>query len=136
MVREDVIIGYARKGTRREAVEFIQENYLDGCVVDITIRAPDFTANELVHVLAYGSKRELYALNFKEHKYEYADEADRWHEFHLTNNEAYALRAYLKAVMEGLPVPYFWPQIQRNIARRTKALHSLALNITTIVEPL
>lgn len=136
MVRGDVIIGYARKGTQREAVEFIQENYLEGCTVDITIRAPDFTVNELVHVLAYATKRELYALNFKEHRYEYADEAGRWHEFHLTNNEAYALRAYLKSVMEGLPVPYFWPQIQRNIARRTKALHSLALNITTIVEPL
>lgn len=134
MVREDVIIGYARKGTREDALEFIRENYLEGCTVDITIRAPDFTVNELVHVLAYATKRELYALNFKEHKYEYTDVAGIWHEFHLTNNEAFALRAYLKTVMEGLPVPYFWPQIQRNIARRTKALNNLALNITTIVE--
>lgn len=133
MVREDVIIGYAHKGTREDALEFIRENYLEGCTVDITIRAPDFTVNELVHVLAYDTKRELYALNFKKHIYEYTDGAGLWHEFHLTNNEAFALRAYLKTVMEGLPVPYFWPQIQRNIARRTKALHNL-VHITTIVE--
>lgn len=131
MVREDIVKSYIRTQSLQDAQKYLEHAYTDDCVVEITVRAKDFTANEIFHI-SNGDK-DIYLLNYKTNEFKYFEKG-RWHDFHLTKHEAYALRAYVMCLMRGDCAPEFWPQISRNIKRRTNAFDNLTDKLVIALE--
>ena len=131
MVREDIIKNYLKTQDLHGARKFLDFAYAEGCTVEITVRVKDFTADEIFHI--YRGTEELYLLNYKTNEFKYSEKG-RWHEFHLTKHEAYALRAYIICLMRGDVAPAFWPQISRNIKRRGDVLKNLSEKLLIVLE--
>ena len=131
MLREDVIRGYIRTQDLHSAQEYLQYAFTDGSTVEITVRSKEFTSDEIFHV--YKGEEEVYLLNYKTNEFKYSEKG-KWHEFHLTKHEAYALRVYAICLMRGDCAPEFWPQVSRNIKRRGDMLKNLTGKLFIVLE--
>ena len=131
MLREDVVKDYCKTQDLQKARKFLDLAYTDGCTVEITVRVKDFTSNDIYHI-SNGDK-ELYVLNYKTDEFKYFSKG-KWHDFHLTKHEAYALRAYVICLMRGDTAPDFWPQISRNIKRHGDILKNLTEDCVIVLE--